>query len=92
MRVSRALWFILIILLFITSFGFAKKDTVVVAMMQEPSKLDPITYQDTVTDIVLSQICDPLIEITNDGNYTTDGSILENYSISPDAKVYTFKI
>ena len=92
MRVSKTLWFILIILLFVTSFSFAKKDTVVVAMMQEPSKLDPITYQDTVTDIVLSQICDPLIEITNDGNYTTDGSILENYSISPDAKVYTFKI
>lgn len=92
MRLSKFLLFVLIISLFFSGFIFAKKDTVVVAMMSEPSKLDPITYQDTMSYIVLTQICDPLIELTTDGNYTTKGSILESYSISPDARVYTFKI
>lgn len=92
MKFSRVILIALILSLLVISFSFAAKDTVVVAMMQEPSKLDPIVYQDTVTSIVLSQITDPLIELTTDGNYTTEDSVLESFSISPDAKVYTFKV
>ena len=67
-------------------------DTVHIAIQTEPSKLNPITYQDTETDFVLSQICDPLVEVSTEGSYTAEGAIIEDYRIEEDGKVYVFEI
>ncbi len=63
-----------------------------IAIQAEPSKLNPITYQDTETDFVLSQICDPLVEVSTEGNYTAEGAVIESYEIMDEGKVYLFKI
>ncbi len=93
MKRVRALFVVAMVLL-IAGFAFAGKaeDKAIIAMQTEPSKLNPITYQDTETDFVLSAICDPLVELTAQGDYTAEGAVIESYSISEDGKVYTFKI
>ncbi|MFO7882332.1 MAG: ABC transporter substrate-binding protein [Kosmotogaceae bacterium] len=93
MKRVRAL-FVLMMVLLVAGFAFAGKaeDKAIIAMQTEPSKLNPITYQDTETDFVLSSICDPLIELTAQGDYTAEGAVIESYSVSEDGKVYTFNI
>jgi peptide/nickel transport system substrate-binding protein len=86
--------FVMAMILLVVGFAFAGKaeDKAIIAMQTEPSKLNPITYQDTETDFVLSAICDPLVELTEDGNYTAEGAVIESYSVSEDGTVYTFNI
>lgn len=93
MKKVRAL-FVMAMVLLIAGFAFAGKaeDKAIIAMQTEPSKLNPITYQDTETDFVLSAICDPLVELTAQGDYTAEGAVIESYSVSEDGKVYTFNI
>ena len=63
-----------------------------IALMAEPSKLNPITREDTEAGFILSLICDPLIEVDKEGSYTTKGSIINDYSIENEGKVYTFEV
>ncbi|TYB88853.1 MAG: ABC transporter substrate-binding protein [Kosmotoga sp.] len=93
MKKVRAL-FVLAMILLVVGFAFAGKaeDKAIIAMQTEPSKLNPITYQDTETDFVLTAICDPLVELTAQGDYTAEGAVIESYSVSEDGKVYTFNI
>ena len=63
-----------------------------IALMAEPSRLNPITREDTEAGFILSLICDPLVELDKEGSYTTEGSIIKDYEISNGGKVYTFKI
>ncbi len=81
--------------LFIVSQGaFAKKDTEIlkIAIQAEPSKLNIVTAQDTYTSYLFSNICDPLIEINLNGEYTSEDAVTESYSVEDDGKVYIFKI
>jgi len=81
-------------LMIFSAVAFAQDDmsTVDIAIQAEPSKLNPITYQDTETDFVLSQICDPLVEVSPEGSYTAEGAVIEDYMVEEDGKVYVFKI
>ncbi len=81
---------ITLLLVLTVSFIFANRDTVIIAMKGEPSKLNPITYQDTEADLVLSALSDPLVELTPGGDYTPDGAVIEAYNLSEDGKLYTF--
>lgn len=77
-------------LLVVGSVGMAS--VVRIAVQVEPSRLNPITYQDTETGFVLGAVCDPLIELTSEGSFTAEDAIIEDYSISDDGLVYTFYI
>jgi len=81
-----------VLLSLVVSFSFAQRDSVIIAMKGEPSKLNPLTYQDTETDLVLTALSDPLVELTAGGEYTSEGAVIESYSLSDDGKTYTFKI
>jgi peptide/nickel transport system substrate-binding protein len=88
----RKLFFVFLLsILLLSTLGLAR-DTVLIAIQAEPSKLNPITYQDTEADFVLSQIHDPLVELTESGDYTSEGAVIESYSLSEDGKTYSFKI
>jgi peptide/nickel transport system substrate-binding protein len=81
-----------LLILLTVSFAFAQRNTVVIAMKGEPSKLNPIVYQDTESSLIFASISDPLVELTPDGNYTPDGAVIESYTLSDDGKVYTFHL
>jgi len=63
-----------------------------IGLMAEPSKLNPITREDTEAGFILSLVCDPLIEVDKNGSYTTEGSVISDYEISNEGKVYTFHV
>ncbi|MBS3814531.1 ABC transporter substrate-binding protein [Candidatus Bipolaricaulota bacterium] len=84
---------ILALLLSVSITAFAAKDSeVTIGVQVEPSKLNPVTYQDTETGFVLGAICDPLIEVNEEGEYSTEGAVIEDYEIQEDGKVYVFHV
>lgn len=89
---SVSLVFTLLLLFSLPSSVIAQQDEVTIGVQVEPSKLNPITYQDTETDFVLSAICDPLIEVNENGEYTTEGAVTKSYEVREGGKVYVFKI
>ena len=84
MKLLRGIVLMLVALILTTGMVFAARDTVNIALKAEPSVLNPITYQDTESSFIMSAISDPLIEVTANGEFTTEGSILDSYSISED--------
>lgn len=70
----------------------AQESEVTIGIQVEPSQLNPVTYQDTETGFVLSSICDPLIEVNEDGEYTSEGAVIESYEVQEGGKVYVFNI
>lgn len=85
--------FLVLTFLFAFSFGvFANDSTVTIAIDSEPSRLNPIDYEDYVTLNILSTICDPLIAIDESGNFTTEGAVLEEYSIEEEGKEFIFEV
>lgn len=88
----RKVLIVLLVSLFVfASFGFSR-DGVVISQQAEPSRLNPITYQDTETSMVLGSIFDPLLNLTDYGDWTTEGTVLEDYNLSDDGLVYTFYV
>ncbi|HKL13824.1 MAG TPA: ABC transporter substrate-binding protein [Halanaerobiales bacterium] len=83
---------LLSILMVFTGIVGAQDSTVNIALGSEPSTLNPITFQDYVTKIVINAICDPLVGINNEGKYTTEGSVLKDYTIEEKGKVYIFEV
>ena len=68
-----------------------KKDTVVLAMTLEPPGLDPTAgAASAIAEIVLYNIFETLTKVNGDGRVTP--LLAESWSISPDAKTYTFKL
>ncbi len=82
---------LLVLSMIIAGLGIAK-DTVVINLQAEPSRLNPIIYQDTETSMVLESIYAPLLDLTEDGDFTTEGAVTERFTISDDGLVYTFYI
>ena len=94
MRKNR-LWLVLLALVLAVSLGSnitAASDKVTIATQVEPSTLNPITYQDTETGFVLGAIFDPLVEVSIDGDFTSEGAVIESYSIEEEGRVITFVI
>ena len=84
---------LLTVVIIFSGLGTAQEvSTVRVAMKTEPASLHPITTQGTEVNVVLAQISDPLLSVDEKGNFTTEGSILEDFSIEEDGKVYVFNI
>jgi peptide/nickel transport system substrate-binding protein len=68
-----------------------KKDSVVLAMTLEPPGLDPTAgAASAIAEIVLYNIFETLTKVNGDGSVTP--LLAESWSVSPDAKVYTFKL
>ena len=68
-----------------------KKDAVVLAMTLEPPGLDPTAgAASAIAEIVLYNIFETLTKVNSDGSVTP--LLAESWTISPDAKVYTFKL
>jgi peptide/nickel transport system substrate-binding protein len=68
-----------------------RKDSVVLAMTLEPPGLDPTAgAASAIAEIVLYNIFETLTKVNGDGSVTP--LLAESWSISPDAKVYTFKL
>ena len=72
--------------------GLVAQDEATIGVQVEPSKLNPVTYQDTETGFVLSAICDPLIEVNENGEYSSEGAVIESYEVQEGGKVYVFNI
>jgi peptide/nickel transport system substrate-binding protein len=88
---------IVAILLLALSLGAApalaqtKKDQVVLAMTLEPPGLDPTAgAASAIAEVVLYNIFETLTKVNGDGSVTP--LLAESWSISPDAKTYTFKL
>ena len=68
-----------------------KKDTVVLAMTLEPPGLDPTAgAASAIAEVVLYNIFETLTKVNGDGSVTP--LLAESWSVSPDAKTYTFKL
>lgn len=68
-----------------------KKDTVVLAMTLEPPGLDPTAgAASAIAEVVLYNIFETLTKVNGDGHVTP--LLAESWSISPDAKTYSFKL
>lgn len=68
-----------------------KKDSVVLAMTLEPPGLDPTAgAASAIAEVVLYNIFETLTKVNGDGSVTP--LLAESWSISPDAKTYTFKL
>jgi len=68
-----------------------KKDTVVLAMTLEPPGLDPTAgAASAIAEVVLYNIFETLTKVNGDGSVTP--LLAESWSISPDARTYTFKL
>ena len=68
-----------------------KKDAVVLAMTLEPPGLDPTAgAASAIAEIVLYNIFETLTKVNSDGSVTP--LLAESWTISPDAKTYTFKL
>jgi len=72
--------------------GALARDTVRIAIQTEPSRLNPVTREDTEAGMVLSMIHDPLVELDSQGNYVSEGALAESFEVSEDGTVYTFRI
>ena len=88
---------IVAVLLLALSLGTApalaqpKKDSVVLAMTLEPPGLDPTAgAASAIAEVVLYNIFETLTKVNGDGSVTP--LLAESWSISPDAKTYTFKL
>jgi peptide/nickel transport system substrate-binding protein len=95
MKINNKILSIFLVIVFAFTFSyvvFAENSTVTVGLDSEPSRLNPINYEDFVTYNILSNIHDPLIGIDEEGNFTTDGAVLEDYSIIKDGKEFIFKV
>ncbi|MGM0495961.1 MAG: ABC transporter substrate-binding protein [Bacillota bacterium] len=95
MKINNKILSILLVIVFVFAFSyvaFAENSTVTVGLDSEPSKLNPINYEDFVTYNILSNIHDPLIGIDEEGNFTTEGAVLEDYSIIEDGKEFIFNV
>jgi peptide/nickel transport system substrate-binding protein len=69
----------------------SKKDTVTLAMVLEPSKLDPTMAAElAIGEIVHYNILEGLTKINLDGSVTP--LLAESWSMDPDGKSYTFKL
>ena len=93
-RYSSFLVLFLVAVFLLSSFSVraAEQKPLKIALMAEPSKLNPITREDTEAGFILSLVCDPLVEVNKSGSYTTEGAIINDYEISNGGKVYTFHI
>lgn len=68
-----------------------KRDTVVLAMTLEPPGLDPTAgAASAIAEIVLYNILETLTKVNGDGRVTP--LLAESWSLSPDARTYTFKL
>jgi peptide/nickel transport system substrate-binding protein len=68
-----------------------KKDQVVLAMTLEPPGLDPTAgAASAIAEVVLYNIFETLTKVNGDGSVTP--LLAESWSISPDARTYTFKL
>jgi peptide/nickel transport system substrate-binding protein len=68
-----------------------KKDSVVLAMTLEPPGMDPTAgAASAIAEVVLYNIFETLTKVGGDGQVTP--LLAESWSISPDAKAYTFKL
>lgn len=68
-----------------------KKDSVVLAMTLEPPGLDPTAgAASAIAEVVLYNIFETLTKVNGDGSVTP--LLAESWSISPDARTYTFKL
>ena len=68
-----------------------KKDQVVLAMTLEPPGLDPTAgAASAIAEVVLYNIFETLTKVNGDGSVSP--LLAESWSISPDARTYTFKL
>jgi len=68
-----------------------RKDSVVLAMTLEPPGLDPTAgAASAIAEIVLYNIFETLTKVNGDGHVTP--LLAESWSLSPDAKAYTFRL
>jgi len=69
----------------------SKKDTVTLAMVLEPTKLDPTMAAElAIGEIVHYNVLEGLTKINVDGSVTP--LLAESWSMDPDGKSYTFKL
>jgi oligopeptide transport system substrate-binding protein len=67
-------------------------DQVLRVPASEPPTLDPSLATDTASILILSQISRPLLWSTPDLDYTFEGGLAEDFTVSDDGLTYTFTL
>ncbi len=72
----------------------ASSDTLTVGVFQEPDTLDPNASGLALSEMIASAIFDPLVWSLPNGHGKNEFSpgLATSYTVSPDAKTYTFKL
>ncbi len=90
-RILAALALATLVALPLSAGAQARKDSVVLGMVLEPTGLDPTTAPAAaIGEIVHYNILEGLTKINMDGSITP--LLAESWTIDPDGKVYTFKL
>ncbi|NLG70305.1 MAG: hypothetical protein GX496_12225 [Firmicutes bacterium] len=59
---------------------------------EEPPDLDPATSTDTVSFLILNATLEGLVRKSPDGSIKPGSGLAESWTVSPDGRVYTFKL
>lgn len=70
--------------------GGEAKDSLTIGIDSDAVALDPLRINDTLTMSILSNVYEPLVRMTNDGEIVP--ALAEKWEISDDGTVYTFTI
>ena len=70
--------------------GGEAKDSLTIGIDADAVALDPLRINDTLTMSILSNVYEPLVRMTNDGEIVP--ALAEEWKISDDGLVYTFTI
>lgn len=78
------------VLTFCSRPSLRDEETIVLTLPQEPQTLNPVSSLDLYSSIVISFVYDSLFEVDKNLNFTP--KIVKEYTVSPDSKVFRFRI
>lgn len=91
---KRVVEFLVLILVFgivsCSRSSLRDEETIVLTLSQEPQTLNPVSSLDLYSSIVIGFVYDPLFEVDKNLNFVP--KIVKEYQVSPDLKVFRFRL
>lgn len=92
MNHRQMLWMLVVcFLVAVSAIGWAEDSKIVIAVPDEPPRLDPTTNASAAIDQILNQnVYEGLVRVTPSGEI--EPALAESFEIAPDGKTYTFHL